>query len=207
MNEAKIRLSEKEMELVTNADWILTKNGIMQKAKYLLEGLQERQTPVLQTSAGLPKEVLKIAPKISRGENYKGLPWLVLDQPRQFGKADIFAIRTMFWWGNFFSITLHLSGSYKKQFAEHISTAYALLKKKGFFLCSQENEWEHHFDTDNYVPVKSYSQAAFSGRMQQGSFIKLAKKIPLDQWHHAADTLFDHFTWLIRMLTVQLPSR
>ena len=33
MNTAKIRLSPKEMELVRNADWILTKNHIIQKAK------------------------------------------------------------------------------------------------------------------------------------------------------------------------------
>ena len=28
MDKAKIRLSQKEMELVNNADWILTKNAI-----------------------------------------------------------------------------------------------------------------------------------------------------------------------------------
>ena len=113
MDIAKIRLSPEEEALVATTDWILTKNNVLQKIKQLLLALQSRQQDLLLPFNSLPEEVLKSSPKISRGENYKGLPWLVLDYPRYFNKADVFAIRTLFWWGNFFSITLHLSGSYK----------------------------------------------------------------------------------------------
>ena len=41
----------------------------------------------------LPAEMLFHSPKISKGENYKGLPYVMLDYPRCFGKTDIFAIR------------------------------------------------------------------------------------------------------------------
>ena len=64
----------------------------------------------------LPEEVLIQSPKISRGENYNGLPYVMLDYPRCFGKEDVFAMRTMFWWGNFFSITWHLKGKYSKEY-------------------------------------------------------------------------------------------
>ena len=98
MNPAKIRLSPNEMELVTNADWILTKNGIMRKAWHLLEGLQEYQKNLVSTyQKELPSEALRIPAKISKGENYRGLPYLVLDYPRFFEKENAFAIRTMFW--------------------------------------------------------------------------------------------------------------
>ena len=49
--------------------------------------------------------------KISKGENM-GLPWVMLDYPRLFGQEDVLAIRTMFWWGHCFSVTLHLKGRY-----------------------------------------------------------------------------------------------
>ena len=41
----------------------------------------------------------------------------MLDYPALFKKDEIFALRTMFWWGNFMSITLLLSGGYKETFA------------------------------------------------------------------------------------------
>jgi hypothetical protein len=43
MSAAKIRLSEKEMELVINADWILTKNIILDKVIELFSSLQIAQ--------------------------------------------------------------------------------------------------------------------------------------------------------------------
>src|SRR5262245_60824558 len=107
--QTKIHLLPAEMELVSSPEIILTKNAILQKIKLFFEGLQVKQSEILKDySAQLPEDILKISPKISKGENYKGLPWLVLDNPRFFQHKNIFAIRTMFWWGNFFSITLHL---------------------------------------------------------------------------------------------------
>src|SRR5437762_7300116 len=98
-DHSKIQLSLFEMDLVNNAGWILTKNGIIQKAKQLLLGLQEKQQVYLQLqSSSISAEVLRPSAKISKGENYHGLPYLILDFPRFFEHKDIFAIRTMFWW-------------------------------------------------------------------------------------------------------------
>src|SRR6185503_20445541 len=98
MQQTKIQLLPAEMELVSSPDIILTKNAILQKIKLFLEGIQIKQLDVLTDySLKLPEEILKISPKISRGENYKGLPWLVLDNPRFFQHNNIYAIRTMFW--------------------------------------------------------------------------------------------------------------
>ena len=186
MNAAKIRLSQKEMELINNPDWILTKNGILQKTKQLLENLQVLQQQYLQSHAVyLPEEVSKSLPKISRGENYKGLPYLILDYPRYFNKENICAIRIMFWWGNFFSSTLHLSGRYKLHFSPKIIASYPSLKEKDFFFCIQENEWEHDFET----------------AIQKKSFIKLAKKIPIQEWDDAQEKLLDYFKQIIEMMT------
>src|ERR1700733_216708 len=117
MNEAKISLSQKEMDLVTNADWILTKNAILDKVKDLLAVLSESFQSYLHMHTLL---IPAGTPKISKGENYKGLPYLILDYPRSFEKEDILAIRTLFWWGHFFSITLHVAGKNKLLFEEKI---------------------------------------------------------------------------------------
>ena len=160
MNEAKVRLSQKEAELVQNTDWILTKNVILKKAWALLEIIQQEQKQYIQSfKHNLPEEILKQSAKISKGENYKELPYLVLDFPRFFEQDNIFAIRTMFWWGNHFSITLHLSGKSKNIFEEKILASFPLLRE--FSLCVHNDPWEHHFEKSNYNAVYELSHLEF----------------------------------------------
>ncbi len=202
MDNAKLRLSAKEAELVVNADWILTKNHVLQKVKWLLEDLQSQQQQfLLSHSAILPSEVLAVSPKISRGENYKGLPYLVLDHPRYFGKEDHFAIRSMFWWGNFFSITLHLAGHYKKMYEHKIEASFLPLKENSFFIGVSNEQWEHHFETDNYLSLPGMNEASFKNTIAGKDFIKLAQRFSLEQWDNAGDIFFTSFCQLIGWLS------
>ena len=201
MREAKIRLSQKEMELVSNADLILTKNSILQKTNQLLAGLQIKQELNIKVnSAKLPGEIINSSPKISKGENYKGLPYLILDYPRFFEKENICAIRTMFWWGNFFSVTLHLSGIHKKETVEKLITAYPLLKERGYYCYINDDQWEHHFETDNYISLAEISNTEFINIVKEKPFIKLANKIPLQQWDNAEEILLTYFKQIIGVL-------
>jgi hypothetical protein len=200
MDRTKIRLSPEEETLVATADWILTKNRVIQKINLLLSGVQISQQQLLQSYDTLEKEVLTPSPKISKGENYKGLPWLVLDYPRYFKKDNVFAIRTLFWWGNFFSITLHLSGKYKVSHEKKIIDSFESFKGGDFSVCVNEDQWEHHFEAGNYLPVSGFHPLQFEERIQKGSFIKLAKKIPLEQWNGVEKKLLEIFSQLISAL-------
>ncbi len=202
MNPAKIRLSQAEMELVNNADLILTKNAILKKVQLLLGNVQvNQQKHLLLYPAGLPATVSPSAFKISKGENYKGLPYLILDYPRLFAPGNIFAVRTMFWWGNFFSITLHLSGLYKKEAEEKLIAGYEDMKEKGYYYFINEDQWEHHFEMDNTTPVSGLSKKDFERSVRERSFIKLANKISLQQWDDAEEMLQGYFEEIIEMLS------
>jgi hypothetical protein len=208
MSIAKIRLSPTEMEMVTDAELILTKNAILKKVQQLLGNMQLKQQELLmEHSKGLSPKISGSTSKISKGENYKGLPYLILDYPRVFEnekqperQAGIFAIRTMFWWGNFFSVTLHLSGFYKKEAEERIITSLKILTEKGFFYYINEDPWEHHFEKNNYIPVQDMSKNDFERSIRNNSFIKLAGKISLKQWNDAEEILLEKFKVLIGML-------
>ena len=117
---ANLILSEPELAKVQDANWIFTKHLIMEKAAAILRGqVQEINNQfnfLLQWDAF--KELTATMPKISKGENYLQLPYLILDYPAIFEKNNIFALRTFFWWGNFFSINLHISGIYKTAFQD-----------------------------------------------------------------------------------------
>lgn len=201
MDRTKIRLSPEEMALITRADWILTKNSAVQKTKQVLAALQTEQQHILESYLSLfPGEIINSSPKISKGENYKGLPYLVLDYPRYFTREDAFAIRIFFWWGNFFSATLHLSGLYKKKYEKKIIDSFESLREKKFSVCINEDQWEHHFETNNYLPIHTFTATGFEEITSKGDFIKLSKKIPLEQWNEAEKKLLEIFNQLINTL-------
>ncbi len=199
IQQTKIQFLPSEMELISSPDIILTKNAILQKIKSFLEELQLKQQEVLQNYLSfLPAEVLMISPKISRGENYKGLPWLVLDNPRYFQHNNIFAIRTMFWWGNFFSVTLHLSGNNKMDVLKNLLIHISLLSKNGFYIYNGAKEWEHDLDPASYKNISSLTNDEINKIADENNFLKLAIKFPIDSLEAIEDKLLRNFELLVK---------
>lgn len=194
MNPTKIQLSEDELALIQNAQLLLTKNAIMNKAVEVMGELHRMiQQLIAELEPPLPEEVLHSSAKISKGEKYEGLPWVMLDYPRVFGKGSVFALRTMFWWGNFISITLHVSGPYKERFKEVLMQNRLLLQECNFYLCVAEEEWRHDFATTNYVSLDRLNEQAVENILSVTDFCKLSVRIPLQLWNlsmSTADTLY-----------------
>ena len=182
------------MELMCNAEIILTKNKIMQKAWELLEGVQSQM--LNEISVRKPHNIFNVPPKISKGENYLGLPYLVLDYPRLFSKEDSFAVRTMFWWGNFFSSTLYLSGESRLLFDTKIANAYSILAGKNYYLGVNTDPWAHHFEETNYATISSFTEEQFRNKCGGLPHIKIAAKWPLRNWPHAATDLLESWNLL-----------
>jgi hypothetical protein len=187
---ANVKLSAAELELVTNAQVILTKNAIIAKVYGLFGQLAEAYTNEVNERNVFSEDIPKIPPKISKGENQEGLPWVMLDYPRLFKAEETLAIRSFFWWGNFCSITLQLKGKYKEKFKPEglglKANSQQLKADEDWFLCHNTDEWQHHFREDNYRPLSSFTQEEIKGL----PFIKLAKKIPLQEW----DNLYQFYT-------------
>lgn len=192
---ANVKLSAAELKLVLDANFILTKNNIIAKVYDLFGNLSSFYIENISKQASLPKEVYQISPKISKGENYEGLPWVALDYPRFFSKEGEFSIRTFFWWGNFVSITLLLSGSYQQIYQPSIQQFHQSAESKNWFLCRHSNKWLHHFREDYYQPLSSFASADII----QLPFIKLAKKVPLQQWEHIEIEIKESFSTLLQL--------
>lgn len=154
----------------------------------------------------LPEEVLIQSPKIARGENYNGLPYVMLDYPRFFGREDVFALRTMFWWGNFLSITWHLKGRYGKLYRRNLISNYERLAVEDFQLCIGEDEWRHDFNDDNYLRLQNLDITRFSAELADKSFNKLAVKISLDQWNNAKIKLIRVYQTILDVASINYPG-
>jgi len=199
IQQTKIQFLPAEMELVSSPDIILTKNAILQKIKSFFEEMQMKQQDVLKKySSQLPEEVLRISPKISRGENYKGLPWLVLDNPRHFQHNNIFAIRTMFWWGSFFSITLHVSGNNKNDLLKNLTGNVSLLAKNDFYIYNGTKEWEHDIDPDSYKKLSGINEEELQRIFSTNNFLKIAVKFSIGSLEAIEDKLLRNYELLVK---------
>ena len=200
---AKITLSEKELELVCNTDWILTKHVVIGKVYQLFGNLAaSMQVFGEKNKEHLPGAVSASNPKITKGENYRQLPYVMLDYPRLFTKADCLAIRTMFWWGNFFSVTLYLSGASKHNAVSALQNSFMQLQSNNYWICINEDPWQHHFDEDNYRWLKDSGAEDFATILHNKPFVKLAKKTRLSHWDDATNFINDTFGEMMKMLEI-----
>lgn len=199
MKSTNLEFSKKELELIINSDFILTKNRIIEKIITLFGALSESYKIIVDANKILlPEEVVKLSPKIYKGEQYKSLPYVMLDYPRCFSKTDSLAIRSFFWWGNYFSITLHLSGKYVLLFEDKLAAFIQNPVNEDWFFNVHENEWEHHFEKDNYISFKEMNQ---SNKLSTNKlFIKIAAKLSLNNWQQAEEFFTSHFKMLVECL-------
>jgi hypothetical protein len=181
MQGSKIRLSPAEAALIGNAEIILTKNSIIQKTAALLAGLQEE---LMAESNAMN---FSSSPKISKGENYLGLPYVVLDYPRISKGEDLCFIRSMFWWGQFFSSTLQVAGHYKEKSLPLLSSAFQALARQDYYLGINEDVWQHHFESSNYRKLSTLPKDEYEALLHQQPHIKIAARFPLSEWDAAAN--------------------
>ena len=177
--------SSEEMELLSNNHFFVLKAGILKKTSDLFSELSEELTNELtHFKKSIPEEVFHSHPKISRGENYKGFPWMVLDFPRIFRQEDVFAYRCLCWWGNEFSFTLHLGGIYFNQLKPALIKFLTTINHSGIYICVHDSPWNYYFEKDNYLPLSEFlkMEQDIAGWFRNRKFIKISKKTSLDNY-------------------------
>lgn len=181
-----IVFSADELNLLQDENILRTKQAIIKKMHRLLADTEYhlRQT-VSAKIKSVPEYSLAQSGKISRGENYLDLPYLVLDFPRHFAQEAIFAYRTMFWWGNFLSCTLHLQGAALEKFRTNLLSNLPRLKEDIFF-CIAPTPWEYHYGSDNYALVKEMPLDKLNELITSKAFIKISRKLPLESYAQLA---------------------
>ncbi|WP_290789495.1 hypothetical protein [Flavihumibacter sp. UBA7668] len=195
MDRVKLQLSEEEKVLVGNPSVILTKNRILEKVDTLLGMLSEQEVARAELLRNrLPKEFFLHPPKISKGDQYRQMPWLMLDFPRCFQSGQILAIRQFFWWGHLFSSSLLVSGQLKE-----LITDKDWIQLPGLYICVHASPWEHHFEADNFRLVASLSAAEYQ-RICQKQFIKLAFLLPISHWEQVPDFYNQSFSAWMQLL-------
>lgn len=204
MKSAKINVSEDELELMLNKEWLFQKRRIIEKVYEFFSVLHDEYNLI----ATEKKSTLSYLPvnrmgKISRGENLGGLPYLVLDYPALFSKKKIIAIRTLFWWGNFFSISLHLSGLDVQP--EGTMPWLRYFKDHQFSINASGNEWNQEFNEGSF---ESFNRdfVVYANTIAGNGIFRVAYNASLTNWPEAQKVLIDGFEKIITFLEVNFPG-
>ncbi len=173
---AKILFSAREHSLLQDADIILTKRVVIDKVYVLFS----EQIPFINDllrpfTLAQNAEIGGTNPKIYKGENLDGLPYVMMDHPALFSTEHIFAVRTFFWWGRYMAVYVLAKGKYQEYVNVKTSSVIDEAINNSLFFCVNEDPWRHDFEEDNFLPL---SKNDFHGNRD---FIKLGYKIPFSQ--------------------------
>jgi len=164
--------------------------------------LSNIQNDKLLTDLNLDEAITSNSPKISRGENYLGFPWMILDYPRLFSKSSVFAIRTLCWYGNSMSITLHLSGISLETFKKLILKNLFKLKDNGYWISKGTEEWDHSISNENYLKLDDFIHEN-NGALTTNYFdkyLKITKQISFNEWKEIPKIHYETTTNLLSLL-------
>jgi hypothetical protein len=166
-----------ERQIVQDTTFLLAKREIIRKVEDLFAGLQY----VLDKNSRQIKEVEKAlgiqfqGPKLSKGDNYRGLPYVVLDHPRYFNKEDVCSFRSMFWWGHFFSFTLHLQGDCWNKVRNNLNIG--ALHFPFFISSGRSSAWEYHYEAENYTFIENAATFPSEKDLLAQTFFKVSRKL------------------------------
>ena len=179
MQNKRIILTSYENSIMQDSEFLLSKRVVNAKIEEMWLLLKAEMQPLWDGFLQNKKISGSFEPyKISKGENYKGLPYIVLDYPRHYSKTDIFAYRAMFWWGNGYVFTLLLQGKYLDFFREKILENYSLLKGKNIFAYTGDSLWDYDIYTENYILADSLTREQIKS-LTNNAFFKTGRQIPL----------------------------
>ncbi|MDN5200389.1 hypothetical protein QQ008_03430 [Fulvivirgaceae bacterium BMA10] len=195
-------LSEKEIAYITDVDFLLTKSTVIKKVVRMFSEIEEElRNHITKNNYKLPEGTLSRSGKISRGENYKGLPYVMLDYPRLFSDNSVFACRSMFWWGHFFNLTLHIQGEALEVLRPTILSRKERLKGEQLFIgVNETTPWEHDYDPQNYCSVDDLSDKDLESILRDKSFVKLSVKTDLKKWLEVPEFILSTFKFFMNLV-------
>lgn len=172
-----LKFDPDESALMFNADIFLLKRRLNQKIYILFEQIISRLKDTDEHKQFLfPENTDVLSGKISQGENYQSCPWVMLDFPRLFTKKEIFAFRTLFWYGHFFSCSLLCSGDIAGRFKEKLISNKKLLEANNFYFSLHPDAWLHNIDDAAFKKIDEITAEEMHDHINKTGYFKISAK-------------------------------
>jgi len=182
--------SQSELSFLYDPAPMLLKRDIFKKLDVLFGEIQLSVKSVLQEFDTLfPEGTDDERGKISKGENYLGLPWMMLDFPAFFTKTSTFSIRSFCWWGNHFSCFVLIGGEALELYRQRLLSD--LNPGHGISFIAGDDPWKHNVQRHE---LQKSDPSEITRQIDDHGFIKLYGSWPLTE----ANVLSDHITKFVQ---------
>ena len=169
-----LNFKRQAISLLNNKELLLTKRQLLQQLDDQLIALGAYSFQKLRKY-----DIKSPSPKLSRGENYRGLPYRIIDYPRIFQPEHVFAFRTLFWWGNYVSCTLHLKGSFMNGNTFSMISSLPSETTHNTYLSYSGDEWNHCVFDNNYQLLQATNLSSVD--IKNCAFLKVSRLLHLEE--------------------------
>lgn len=198
---ANLEFTTDEFKVMHDAGFFIHKKKVSDKLLANF-GMLSQQLDAIKTATLTLEQATELrSGKISKGENYELLPFFILDNPGVFKGIDVFAFRCMFWWGNYYSCTLHISGKYLNWFLPEFEKF--IKKFDGYYFCIGDTPWQYHFRESNYLLIENDSYPQIFNQLHEKQFFKIAFKKPLTNYDLFKKEVLFFFTEVLEVLKIK----
>ena len=173
MRKSTNKLTKQVLNFASSKEYPLTKHRIMKTMTFLFDELGHRLSDQFNNFDYLTGSDYKI----TKGENYNFMPYVVLDFPKMIGHKFPIVCRTIFWWGHYFTANLIID-------TELIDVTIFYKNKstlKKTYVLIGENLWDNNLQSGNYILINKLSIADLTILIENRNYLRLSHKIKLSQ--------------------------
>jgi hypothetical protein len=198
---SKLMLSADELLFLKQTETFILKTAITQKVYDFLGKLKvQLQLINEQNQFIFPEGTDTITGKISKGENYKGYPYIILDFPRLFSKEDIFSVRVMLWWGKYWSLHLHLSGKSWQHHLNNVILNLNVLVNKEIYISVINDEWNYEISETNFCHVNSSNFLMLTEKIKRQNFFRMASYTSIES-HFPEEWILKQYCLMMQLFS------
>jgi len=190
---SKIRIEPDELKLMLDNSVFIKKQSITEKIIQIYNQLhgQLLHSPTLKSNPHFSEMINKTA-KISKGENLKGFPYIIMDYPAQFDKEDNLAYRSMFWWGKSFTFIWHIQGKYLAGLpkANWYNPIHSEIEE--LWISFDSNKWNYDI-SKGYIKALDFDWAKIQSGNSENRSLRIVKELNLSNWDQIVKSGLDNF--------------
>ncbi len=170
--------SAEEFDALADTRFFALKGTATTRIRSSFAALREALRPEVAGDGWLCAGAVDVtAGQLTGGEDYRGLPYVVLDFPRHFSREEFLAMRTLFWWGHYVVYALILKGPWLSQVRDRLATALPALEAAGVEATLAADPWDWRRGGGWTRPLRD--DADTRAWLGAAPFLKLMRFLPL----------------------------
>lgn len=197
------KLTKTEYDFICREDYPKIKHAVIQKLCQRFDHLGE----LLVENLSVKVTSLHVADgnvnyKTTRGENYKLMPYVVVDYPKIKGKDFKLCCRTMFWWGNYFSMNIIIRTNDFDM--KYLCNYLFKLKNEKLLILTGDDLWQQDLNDVSFIKTDTLSKARLLSLISKNSYMKLSMKVYFDKADSLEKTASEFYKEILNGLKINI---